>query len=200
MAQQKQLPEDPTAHEIIVLSSKYHLSVHFPQGSLYADVWLGINTGTEDLLVHISEMRRQALNTSPASEASEGEREGQQQEEDAPALMRKDSGCARMSLSVRQSDYGLFNCPDDRRPLEWLVAKESLAEAESICESHYRKFFQAVDKMQKHNREQIPSLDPLKRLLEEMRGKNERDAGPMDQPACCICRASPYTRLFFSML
>ncbi|KAJ1721995.1 hypothetical protein LPJ53_003527 [Coemansia erecta] len=210
--QRQQQPEDPTAHEIIVLSPKYHLSVHFPQGSLYADVWLGINTGTEDLLVHISELRRQALNTSPASETSETDtttttQQQQEQQEESPSsstaasLSRKDSGCARtMSLSIRQSDYGLFNCPDGRRPLDWLVAKESLAQAESICQSHYDKFYRAVDKMQKHNREQIPSLDPLKRLLDEMRSKNAHYAGPIDQPTCCICKASPYTRLFFSML
>ncbi|KAJ1795793.1 hypothetical protein LPJ56_007280, partial [Coemansia sp. RSA 2599] len=64
-----QQPEDPTAHEIVVLSPDYHLSIHYPQGSLYVDVWLGINTGGDDLLVHLSEMRRQALNTSPPSEA-----------------------------------------------------------------------------------------------------------------------------------
>ncbi|KAJ2786148.1 hypothetical protein GGI15_001674 [Coemansia interrupta] len=203
MAQQRQQPEDPTAHEIIVLSPKYHLSVHFPQGSLYADVWLGINTGTSDLLVHISELRRQALNTSPASEASDStpaQQESPDPTSTAP-LARKDSGCARpTNLAVRQSDYGLFNCPDGRRPLDWLVAKESLVQAESICASHHGKFVRTVDKVQKLNREQIPSLDPLTRLLDEMRSKNERYAGPIDQPACCICKASPYTRLFFSML
>ncbi|KAJ2651734.1 hypothetical protein IW137_000549, partial [Coemansia sp. RSA 1287] len=120
-------PQDPTAHEIIVLSSLYHISVHFPQGSLYADVWLGINTGYEDLLVHLSALRRKALNTSPPDEiAADSARSGNSSDEGGRG--RKDSGChpPLLNLAVRRSSFGLFNCPPDKRPLEWLVAKESL--------------------------------------------------------------------------
>ncbi|KAJ2720223.1 hypothetical protein GGI07_004744 [Coemansia sp. Benny D115] len=187
-----QQPEDPTAHEIIVLSPMYHLSIHYPQGSLYADVWLGINTGSEDLLVHLSEMRRQALNTSPASEIAA--------EPSAASSARKDSGCAPLRLAVRRSDYGLFNCPPDRRPLEWLTAKESLFEAHSICAAHHAKFADAVAKIQARSSERLPSLAPLQRLLDDLLAANAARPGTADAPTCCVCAASPYTRLFFSML
>ncbi|KAJ1853152.1 hypothetical protein GGH12_005326 [Coemansia sp. RSA 1822] len=194
-------PQDPTAHEIIVLSPLYHISVHFPQGSLYADVWLGINTGFEDLLVHLSALRRKALNTSPPDEiAADSANSGNVSDESGRA--RKDSGChpPALNLAVRRSSFGLFNCPHDKRPLEWLVAKESLREAHSICQTHHAKFSQAVAKIQKYNRPPVPSLDPLVTLLDEMLIKNRSCPGPIDAPTCCICAASPYTRLFFSML
>ncbi|KAJ2353455.1 hypothetical protein IWW50_002247 [Coemansia erecta] len=200
-------PQDPTAHEIIVLSPLYHISVHFPQGSLYADVWLGINTGHEDLLVHLSALRRKALNTSPPDEiaadsanASSGSSGASSADE--AAQERRDSGChpPTLNLAVRRSSYGLFNCPPDKQPLEWLVAKESLREAESICQTHHTKFAQAIAKIQKYNRSPVPSLDPLAALLDEMLVKNRGCPGPIDAPTCCVCAASPYTRLFFSML
>ncbi|KAJ2000837.1 hypothetical protein GGI04_003991 [Coemansia thaxteri] len=192
-------PEDLTAHEIIVLSREYHLSVHFPQGSLYADVWLGINAGTSDILVHVSEMRRQALNTSPPSETSSDSGGGGG---GGPAVVRKDSGCGNASgrLTIRHSRHGLSNCPGDRRAVEWLVAKESLFEAQSICSGHHAKFSGAVGKMQKHNHARLPCLAPLLALLDDMRSANALSPGPPDSPTCAICRASPYTRLFFSML
>ncbi|KAJ1832208.1 hypothetical protein LPJ63_003710 [Coemansia sp. RSA 2711] len=193
-------PQDPTAHEIIVLPPSHHISVHFPQGSLYADVWLGINTGQEDLLVHLSDLRRKALNTSPPDEIAESPAESSGDE--ASGLPRKDSGChpPTLNLAVRRSSYGLFNCPPDKRPLQWLVAKESLREAESICQTHHAKFTQAIDKIKKYNRSAVPDLDPLARLLDQMLVKNRCCPGPIDSPTCCICAASPYTRLFFSML
>ncbi|KAJ2646516.1 hypothetical protein IWW40_005367 [Coemansia sp. RSA 1250] len=192
-------PQDPTAHEIIVLSPFYHISVHFPQGSLYADVWLGINTGHEDLLVHISELRRKALNTSPPDEIAA---DSARTESEAPGLLRKDSGCHNqtLNLAVRRSSYGLFNCPKDKTPLQWLVAKESLCEATAICQTHHAKFIQAIAKIQKHNRSPVPDLDPLACLLDELLERNQLNPGPIDAPTCCVCSASPYTRLFFSML
>ncbi|KAJ1816708.1 hypothetical protein LPJ60_005196 [Coemansia sp. RSA 2675] len=189
-------PEDPTAHEIIVLSPNYHLSVHFPQGSLYADVWLGINTGDSDLLVHISEMRRRALNTSPPSETASDD------DSLTAPVTRKDSGCGHPTakLSIRHSYHGLSNCPKDKRPQDWLVAKESVFEATSVCPGHHGKFTLAVDKMLKLDQARLPDLTPLRVLLDDMMEANNSVPGPMDSPSCGICRASPYTRLFFSML
>ncbi|KAJ2820917.1 hypothetical protein GGI24_004349 [Coemansia furcata] len=191
-------PEDLTAHEIIILSPSYHLSVHFPQGSLYADVWLGINTGDSDLLVHISEMRRRALNTSPPSETA-----SDHDDDSLSALVsRKDSGCGHPAtkLSIRHSNHGLSNCPEDVRPQDWLVAKESIFEAKSVCPGHHGKFTLAVDKMLKLDRARLPDLAPLRELLDTMMEANKNGPGPMNSPSCGICRASPYTRLFFSML
>ncbi|KAJ1643661.1 hypothetical protein J3B02_002781 [Coemansia erecta] len=191
-----QQPEDPTAHEIIVLSPDYHLSIHYPQGSLYVDVWLGINSGADDLLVHLSEMRRQALNTSPPSETQS------EVSDSTGAGRRKDSGCSPPPLNVatRRSNHGLFNCPGDKRPVEWMVAKESLVEARSLCQTHYTKFARAVDRIRKYNRQRIPNIDPLAGVLDELAARNTDDSGALDRPKCCICSASPYTRLFFSML
>ncbi|KAJ2027181.1 hypothetical protein GGI03_000600 [Coemansia sp. RSA 2337] len=189
-------PEDPTAHEIIILSPEYHLSVHFPQGSLYADVWLGINTGDSDLLVHISEMRRRALNTSPPSETTSDHDDDSL----AAPVTRKDSGCVHPKLSIRHSSHGLSNCPKDKRPQDWLVAKESIFEATSVCPGHHGKFTLAVDKMLKLDQARLPDLSPLRELLDTMMEANKGAPGPMDSPSCGICRASPYTRLFFSML
>ncbi|KAJ2911058.1 hypothetical protein GGI21_000227 [Coemansia aciculifera] len=207
-------PEDPTAHEIIVLSPNYHLSVHFPQGSLYADVWLGINCGDSDLLVHISEMRRQALNTSPPSETETSDHS----DDSTPVaggggtatVTRKDSGCGNNGgrpstssrLSIRHSDHGLYNCPTDKRPLDWLVAKESIFEAKSICPGHHAKFTLSVEKMLKLEKgaKRLPDLAPLCALLDSLLLVNNENPGPMDSPTCGICRSSPYTRLFFSML
>ncbi|KAJ2745505.1 hypothetical protein GGI20_002109 [Coemansia sp. BCRC 34301] len=203
-------PEDPTAHEIVILSPHYHLSVHFPQGSLYADVWLGINKGDSDLLVHISEMRRQALNTSPPSEtASDHSDDTAGGGRSTTPVSRKDSGCGGGSgghsankLSIRHSDHGLSNCPADKRPQEWLVAKESIFEAKSICPGHHAKFTLAVDKMQRLERstKRLPNLAGLNSLLDSLLLANKENPGSMDSPTCGICRSSPYTRLFFSML
>ncbi|KAJ2801267.1 hypothetical protein H4R20_003740, partial [Coemansia guatemalensis] len=63
-------------------------------------------------------------------------------------------------------------------------------------------FSVAVDKIAKHGRPAVTDkdLEPLRRLLDEMLEKNKVTPGPMDAPSCGICSASPYTRLFFSML
>ncbi|KAI7831936.1 hypothetical protein BX661DRAFT_179540 [Kickxella alabastrina] len=201
MSQQRKQPEDPTAHEIIILSPEYHLSIHFPQGSLYADVWLGINAKSEDLLIHLSEMRRKALDASAPQEVSPGSNDSNSSSSASAGSRattpgsRKDSGCshASMSLTVRHSSYGL------QAPQDWLVAKESLIVAESICEMHHTKFYAAVDKIQKYNREQIPNLDSFKSLLDRMLAINKACSAAADS-SCCICLASPYTRLFFKML
>ncbi|KAJ1801111.1 hypothetical protein LPJ59_000570 [Coemansia sp. RSA 2399] len=219
---------DPTAHEIIILSPEYHLSVHFPQGSLYVDVWLGINNRTNDLLLHLSELRRKALDTSPAEEmATSPMSTASTSSPDFPprasptsrsrstssstvtmSADRRDSVCDQhhpapqsLNVSVRHSDHGLFNCPLNTPASEWLLAKESIATAQSICHAHHTKFHQSVDKIQKlHKGPQIPDLDPLKRLLDDFLAKNNQSPGALTTPACCICSASPYTRLFFSML
>ncbi|KAJ1877351.1 hypothetical protein LPJ57_003991 [Coemansia sp. RSA 486] len=201
--QQQQQPEDPTAHEIVVLSPNYHLSVHYPQGSLYVDVWLGINMGKDDLLVHLSEMRRQALNTSPPSETPSDVGSTSTGNSNSTATSRrKDSGCSQTPLNVatRRTSHGLFNCPGDKRPVDWLVAKESLTEAHSLCGTHHAKFAQAVERIRKYNRQRIPNLDPLVGVLDGLAARNAADPGALDRPTCCICSASPYTRLFFSML
>ncbi|KAJ2796800.1 hypothetical protein H4R20_005411, partial [Coemansia guatemalensis] len=144
-------PQDPTAHEIIMLSPLYHISVHYPQGSLYADVWLGINAGHEDLLVQLTPLRRKALNTSPPEEIAS---DTASIASSSAGLTRKDSGCHQqeLKLAVRHSPYGLFNCPEGTDPLEWLTAKESLFNAHSVCQTHYTKFSVAVDKIAKHGR------------------------------------------------
>ncbi|KAI9500793.1 hypothetical protein GGI25_005721 [Coemansia spiralis] len=221
-------PEDPTAHEIIVLSPLYHLSVHFPQGSMYADVWLGTSNKTHDLLLHLSELRRKALNTSPIEEIATSPLSAASSSSELPSMVRshsrsssttataasppstarKDSVCdnnntspPQMCLSTRRSSHGLFNCPPGTRPADWLVAKESLFAAHSICQNHHAKFNAAVGKIQKyHQGPRPPSLEPLQSLLDDLLAKNKQDPGPIDSPACCICSASPYTRLFFSML
>ncbi|KAJ2613361.1 hypothetical protein H4S08_002248 [Coemansia sp. RSA 1365] len=198
---QKQ-PQDPTAHEIIMLSPLYHISVHYPQGSLYADVWLGINAGHEDLLVQLTPLRRKALNTSPPDEITSDT--ASIASGSTAGLTRKDSGCHQQEpkLAVRHSQYGLFNCPEGTSPLKWLTAKESLFTAHSLCQTHYTKFSVAAGKIVKYIRAEAPKLDldPLRRLLDELLEKNKADPGPMDAPSCGICSASPYTRLFFSML
>ncbi|KAJ2867763.1 hypothetical protein GGI22_000982 [Coemansia erecta] len=225
---------DPTAHEIIILSPEYQLSIHFPQGSLYVDVWLGINNRTNDLLLHLSELRRKALDTSPADEmATSPMSTASTSSPDFPPRAsptsrsrstssstitipadRRDSVCDQqqhhhhhpaapqaLSLSIRHSDHGLFNCPPNTPASEWLISKESIATAQSICHAHYTKFHQSVDKIQKlHKGPQIPDLDPLKRLLDDFLAKNNQSPGALTTPDCCICSASPYTRLFFSML
>ncbi|KAJ2081192.1 hypothetical protein H4R24_002523 [Coemansia sp. RSA 988] len=193
---QPQQPQDPTAHEIIMLSPLYHISVHYPQGSLYADVWLGINAGHEDLLVQLTPLRRKALNTSPPDEIVPDATR------DSAGLTRKDSGCHQqeLKLAVRHSPYGLFNCPEGTDPLKWLTAKESLFAADSVCQTHHTKFNVAIDKIAKLRRSGVPDLEPLRQLLNEMLGKNKVAPGPMDAPTCGLCSASPYTRLFFSML
>ncbi|KAJ1661195.1 hypothetical protein GGF38_003806, partial [Coemansia sp. RSA 25] len=98
---------------------------------------------------------------------------------------------------------------------EWLVAKESIFEAKSICPVHHAKFVQAVEKMLKLERggndnnggggggdgaRRLPDLAPLTALLDTLLLVNKENPGPMDSPTCGICRSSPYTRLFFSML
>ncbi|KAJ1662885.1 hypothetical protein IW140_005388 [Coemansia sp. RSA 1813] len=227
---------DPTAHEIIVLSPEYQLSVHFPQGSLYVDVWLGINNRTDDLLLHLSELRRKALDTSPAEEmATSPMSTASTSSPDFPlrtsppsrsrstssstvtmasqSAGRRDSVCDQqqqqhgqlapqnLSVSIRHSDHGLFNCPPDTPMSDWLVSKESIAIAQSICQAHHAKFHQSVEKIQKYHRgPRIPDLDPLKRLLDDFLAQNNQSPGALTAPACCICSASPYTRLFFSML
>ncbi|KAJ2556370.1 hypothetical protein EV175_002058 [Coemansia sp. RSA 1933] len=219
---------DPTAHEIIVLSPEYQLSVHFPQGSLYVDVWLGINNRTDDLLLHLSELRRKALDTSPAEEmATSPMSMASTSSPEFPARAsptsrsrstssstvtmasgavvggRRDSVCdQQLSMSTRYSNHGLFNCPADMQPCDWLIAKESIATAQSICQAHYTKFHQSVEKIQKYHRAPptIPDLDPLNHLLDSLLAQNSQEPGALTAPSCCICSASPYTRLFFSML
>ncbi|KAI8320503.1 hypothetical protein GQ54DRAFT_329159 [Martensiomyces pterosporus] len=200
--------EDPTAHEIIVLSRKYHLSVHFPQGSLYANVWLGIDTGTSDLLISLSEMRRSALDTTPTSElapststSSTTSTTSRSRSRSGSATIRKDSGCPPPPiLPIRHSDHGLFNCPVDKNPIDWLVSKETLTEGHSICEPHHAKFHHTIERVAKLRQPGIPNLDSLQKLLDEFVDRNRRNPGPIDSPTCCICAATPYTRLFFSML
>ncbi|KAJ2748252.1 hypothetical protein H4S06_005013 [Coemansia sp. BCRC 34490] len=232
---------DSTAHEIIVLSADYHLSVHFPQGSLYVEVWLGINNKTDDLLVHLSELRRKALDTSPAEEmagspvsssaatsspdfsarTSSPPRSTTSTATASSHTARKDSVCDQsqgphgygdslgqhpaspppLSISIRRSAHGLFNCPANTPAADWLIAKESILIAKSICSGHHAKFLQSVEKIQKYHRgPRIPDLDPLRRLLDDLLANNNQSPGALTAPACCICSASPYTRLFFSML
>ncbi|KAJ2779551.1 hypothetical protein H4R18_003947 [Coemansia javaensis] len=189
-------PENPRAHEIIVLPPQYHLSVHFPRSSLYADVWLGINMGHEDLLVHLSPLRRQALNTSPL------ERVASSRDASGASPSRRDSAAeeSALDLGIRHSTRGLCDCPPGTSPLEWLDAKETLFEAKSICKTHHTKFAQAVAKIREHNRSPVPDLAPLAQLLDDMLDRNAADPGPIDSPTCGICSSSPYLRLFFSML
>ncbi|KAJ1826132.1 hypothetical protein LPJ56_002339 [Coemansia sp. RSA 2599] len=146
-------------------------------------------------------MRRQALNTSPPSEAPSDLGSGST-DSNSSAGRRKDSGCSQEPLDVatRRSAHGLFNCPSDKRPVDWLVAKESLTEAHSLCRTHHAKFAHAVDRIRKHNCRRIPNLDRLAGVLDDLAAKNTTDPGALDRPTCCICSASPYTRLFFSML
>ncbi|KAJ1734900.1 hypothetical protein LPJ61_000831 [Coemansia biformis] len=191
-------PEDPMAHEIIVLPPQYHLSVHYPRSSMYADVWLGINMGSEDLLIYLSPLRRKTLNTSPPEQVtSDGKTDA------SGARARRDSVCddnCVIDFPVRHTNHGLFNCPANKSPLEWLVSKETLFEAKAICQTHYAKFAQALAKVQKRSRTALPDLAPLLRQLDGMLETYNANPGPMESPTCGICSSSPYTRLFFSML
>ncbi|KAJ1953961.1 hypothetical protein EC988_002694 [Linderina pennispora] len=179
------MQDDLTAHEIIVLSRTYHLSIHFPEGSMYAHVWLGINQHTHDQLISLSELRKTPLDTTPTSEQ--------------PAV-RKDSGCTLQQLPTRTTHHGLCNCPKDVDPCYWLVTKETLAMAESVCETHAMKIRMAVKRIEKLRQPNVPGLSGLLELVEILLARNARRPGPIDDPTCCICAASPFTRLFFSML
>ncbi|KAJ2758414.1 hypothetical protein IWQ56_006006 [Coemansia nantahalensis] len=192
------------AHEIIVMPPRYHLSVHYPRGSLYADVWLGINMGNEDLLIYLSPLRQQMLNTSPAEEmASEEKTDSGSAAAAAGVDPRRDSVCdanGEFELATRHSDHGLFNCPAGKNPLEWLVSKETRLEATTICPAHHKKFTQALAKVQDRCRTPLPDLAPLLRLLDDMQTRYESNPGHIDSITCGICKSSPYTRLFFSLL
>ncbi|KAJ2689297.1 hypothetical protein H4R19_006507, partial [Coemansia spiralis] len=196
-------PEDPTAHEIIVMPPQYHLSVHYPRGSLYADVWLGINMGNEDLMIYLSPLRQKPLNTSPPEQVASDRAAGGRSYTSESVDPRRDSVCDENSafdLAIMHSTHGLFNCPADKTPLEWLVSKETLFEATAICQTHHKKFTHVLDKIRDRCRTPLPDLDPLRRLLDAMQDKYTSNPGPMESPSCGICRSSPYTRLFFSLI
>ncbi|KAJ1963588.1 hypothetical protein GGI12_001971 [Dipsacomyces acuminosporus] len=188
--------EDPTAHEIIILSRKYHLSIHYPHSSLYAHVWLGISSDTSDLLVSVTELRRELLDVTPKSESAPSIADSS-----SGSSGRKDSGCVSpQMLGIRHSDHGLFNCPPDKNPKEWLISKETKIDARSICQAHYAKFRKMIDQVIKLDQPEIPSLDEMLSLLDEFQDRYNAGTGQSVPPTCCICSASPYTRLFFSML